>query len=152
MERQTPHIDGLVQCCCNSIANSLELLQSCTKPSIYRSHFVPQHSIETHLALAMMHRFQPHIGIYNVLCHTILRNLSWNFRHDCDIFKNKYYSFQNLSGRLFVSQWWVIKLTLSQAGDTTDKLYCICGRVSPFFIASYPQRNHIASGKLVIPC
>ena len=29
------YIDGLVQDCCNSIANALELLQSCTKPSIY---------------------------------------------------------------------------------------------------------------------
>ena len=31
------HIDGLVQDCSNSIANALELLQSCTKPSIYES-------------------------------------------------------------------------------------------------------------------
>ena len=31
------HIDGLVQDCSNSIANALELLQSCTKPSIYAS-------------------------------------------------------------------------------------------------------------------
>ena len=29
------HFDGLVQDCSNSIANALELLQSCTKPSIY---------------------------------------------------------------------------------------------------------------------
>ena len=29
------YIDGLVQDCSNSIANELELLQSCTKPSIY---------------------------------------------------------------------------------------------------------------------
>ena len=29
------HINGLVQDCSNSIANELELLQSCTKPSIY---------------------------------------------------------------------------------------------------------------------
>ena len=28
------YIDGLVQDCRNSIANALELLQSCTKPSI----------------------------------------------------------------------------------------------------------------------
>ena len=28
------YIDGLVQDCSNSIANALELLQSCTKPSI----------------------------------------------------------------------------------------------------------------------
>ena len=28
------HIDDLVQNCSNSIANALELLQSCTKPSI----------------------------------------------------------------------------------------------------------------------
>ena len=31
------YIDGLVQDCNNSIANALELLQSCTKPSIYAS-------------------------------------------------------------------------------------------------------------------
>ena len=29
------YIDGLVQDCSNSIANALELLQSCTKPYIY---------------------------------------------------------------------------------------------------------------------
>ena len=29
------HIDGLMQDCSNSIANALELLQSCAKPSIY---------------------------------------------------------------------------------------------------------------------
>ena len=29
------NIDGLVQDCSNSIANALELRQSCTKPSIY---------------------------------------------------------------------------------------------------------------------
>ena len=28
------YIDGLAQDCSNSIANALELLQSCTKPSI----------------------------------------------------------------------------------------------------------------------
>ena len=31
------NIDGLVQDCSNFIANALELLQSCTKPSIYLS-------------------------------------------------------------------------------------------------------------------
>ena len=31
------YIDGLVQDCSNSIAKALELLQSCTKPSIYAS-------------------------------------------------------------------------------------------------------------------
>ena len=31
---QVSRIDGLVQDCSNSIANALELLQSCTKPSI----------------------------------------------------------------------------------------------------------------------
>ena len=28
------HVDGLVQDCSNSIANAMELLQSCTKPSM----------------------------------------------------------------------------------------------------------------------
>ena len=32
------HIDGLVQDCSNSIVNALELLQSCTMPSIYDYH------------------------------------------------------------------------------------------------------------------
>ena len=32
------YIDGLVQDCSNSIANALELLQSCTKPSTYSVH------------------------------------------------------------------------------------------------------------------
>ena len=32
-QRNTDEIDGLVQDCSNSIANALELLQSCTKPS-----------------------------------------------------------------------------------------------------------------------
>ena len=30
------HFDGLAQDCSNSIANALELLQSCTKPLIYK--------------------------------------------------------------------------------------------------------------------
>ena len=30
---QAPHIDGLVQNCSISIADALEILQSCTKPS-----------------------------------------------------------------------------------------------------------------------
>ena len=29
------HIDGLMQDCSNSIADAMELLQSCTKPLIY---------------------------------------------------------------------------------------------------------------------
>ena len=33
--RYVMHMDGLVQDCSNSIVNTLELLQSCTKPSIY---------------------------------------------------------------------------------------------------------------------
>ena len=35
LNKQVYYIDGLVQDCSNSIANALELLQSCTKPSIY---------------------------------------------------------------------------------------------------------------------
>ena len=31
------YVDGLVQDCCNSIANALELLQSCTKPPMHRN-------------------------------------------------------------------------------------------------------------------
>ena len=37
-DRKTPFIDGLVQECSISIANALEILQSCTKPSISGSN------------------------------------------------------------------------------------------------------------------
>ena len=36
--RMSWYIDGLVRDCSNSIANALELLQSCTKPQIYPGH------------------------------------------------------------------------------------------------------------------
>ena len=35
LTHKTIHSDGLVQACSNSSANALELLQSCTKPSLY---------------------------------------------------------------------------------------------------------------------
>ena len=35
-----PYIDGLVQDCSNSIANALELLQSCTKPLLWGMYHV----------------------------------------------------------------------------------------------------------------
>ena len=34
LKNERMHIDGLVPDCSNSIANALELLQSCTKPSM----------------------------------------------------------------------------------------------------------------------
>ena len=42
------HIDGLVQDCSNSIANALELQQSCTKPSIF-SFIVDSRDSFTHI-------------------------------------------------------------------------------------------------------
>ena len=33
------YVDGLVQDCSISIANALEILQSCTKPSIYTKDY-----------------------------------------------------------------------------------------------------------------
>ena len=44
MQMKLKHINGLVQDCSNSIANALELLQSCTKPSIYRLYHSPVHT------------------------------------------------------------------------------------------------------------
>ena len=44
-------IDGLVQDCSNSIANALELLQSCTKPSIYciQAIFLGHNELKKHI-------------------------------------------------------------------------------------------------------
>ena len=54
-------IDGLVQDCSNSIANALELLQSCTKPSIYASsgfyEFTHSLSISCSLIVICQHTF-----------------------------------------------------------------------------------------------
>ena len=47
------HFDGLVQDCSNSIANALELLQFCTKPSIWYSHSV------FHMWLQEKHDLEP---------------------------------------------------------------------------------------------
>ena len=52
----TPHIDGLVQDCNNSIANALELLQSCTKPSICP---IEVHFIEVHIHPIQVHLTSP---------------------------------------------------------------------------------------------
>ena len=50
------NIDGLVQYCSNSIANALELLQSCAKLSIYRRHNVGHIGLESMcLYLAAFH-------------------------------------------------------------------------------------------------
>ena len=43
------HIDGLVQDCSISIANALEILQSCTKPSIYASSGLDELTWITHI-------------------------------------------------------------------------------------------------------
>ena len=55
------HIDGLVQDCSNSIANALELLQPCTKPSI--SSCIPLHQGDIpHRSLQIIHQIQTHIN------------------------------------------------------------------------------------------
>ena len=43
------HVHGLVQDCSNSIANALELLQSCTKPLMYISVSVSHTLIEIYV-------------------------------------------------------------------------------------------------------
>ena len=40
MEKNNQHVDGLVQDCSNFSAVAMELLQSCTKPSISYLHFI----------------------------------------------------------------------------------------------------------------
>ena len=41
-------IDGLEQGCISAISNAQELLQSCTKPSIYEINFNSMHQYDTH--------------------------------------------------------------------------------------------------------
>ena len=55
------YIDGLVQDCSNSIANALELLQSCTKPSIYAKCNPGISGIHGHHGKARALMFMAHI-------------------------------------------------------------------------------------------
>ena len=59
-----PYNDGLVQDCSNSIANALELLQSCTKPSIWyhTSDLVQYNKYRPQLM------FKLFIFVYSVIC------------------------------------------------------------------------------------
>ena len=64
------HIDGLVQNCSNSIANALELLQTCTKPSIY----IFEESRD-------IHRNQPIKLIHEINQHRFSKPHLWPFYH-----------------------------------------------------------------------
>ena len=44
-------IDGLVHDCSNSIANALDLLQSCTKPSLYLVRVACAHICQAYLSV-----------------------------------------------------------------------------------------------------
>ena len=69
------HMDGLVQICSNSIANALELLQSCTKPSILLWMGQPQHmEHQTKCADTYMYGAQQHH------CSNIYINNQGSFR------------------------------------------------------------------------
>ena len=56
------HIEDLVQDCTNSIANALELVQSCTKPSVWWHYSLATpgwpHKVDTSLIFAALVAFQ----------------------------------------------------------------------------------------------
>ena len=51
------YFDGLVQNCSNSIANALELPQSCTKPSIFVMKFTPVHVVMISICINLFTSF-----------------------------------------------------------------------------------------------
>ena len=57
------HIDGLVQDCSNSIASTLELLRSCTKPSIY-----PSPGLDTTANIGLLLYFIEGIYLHHLFC------------------------------------------------------------------------------------
>ena len=70
--RRHIHVNGLVQDCSNSIANALELLQSCTKPSMWLYTLVhslvmmsPEATTFGHFILSFM---RPHSQHFKCLC------------------------------------------------------------------------------------
>ena len=64
-------MDGSAQACSNSIANALELLQSCTKPSIYYEPVLLQYGLT-----------QPTVAYYTPLAKVVQRS---NFEKTADI-------------------------------------------------------------------
>ena len=71
------HIDGLVQDCSNAIANTLELLQSYTKPSIYHDW---QFTCKRNLLVACL-LYNYHISQEIGICHTLWDAVSIDFTY-----------------------------------------------------------------------
>ena len=47
-ERGSRQVNGLVEDCSDSIANALELLHSCTKPSVYNAFIIYRLALKLH--------------------------------------------------------------------------------------------------------
>ena len=66
------HIEGLVQDCSISIANAMEILQSCTKPSIYLMHGIFCLRINVYITVSLTAKDlwwrNTHIGWRQVSC------------------------------------------------------------------------------------
>ena len=69
------HIHGLVQGCSNSIANALELLQSCTKPSIYNKDVQLQGLASIYTDFSNIFYTGEAVGSWGLLQHK--DNVSW---------------------------------------------------------------------------
>ena len=68
------YIDGLVHDDSDSIANALELLKSCTKPSIYGTYRSSCHVVQVKNLIGRVQQDVPLLGI--TLCWILLRILS----------------------------------------------------------------------------
>ena len=113
------YIDGLVQDCSNSIANALELLQSCTKLSIFDKSmdgidliiWINTRSVNT------QRRDQKAV---------ILMTARWN------AFSRKNYLITWL--KIYWCWFQMVKLTIIQRGVLAIRLTMVSGSQQPFFV------------------
>ena len=93
------YIDGLVQDCSNSIANAMEFLQSCTKPSVYCDM---NYVHKTRVSLACSWLWAMHVCIEDQQCSWVLLFISCCTLH-CFFFLKKTISLYHSKTILFCS-------------------------------------------------
>ena len=94
------HINGLVQDCSNSIANALELLQSCTKPSIWNVIMLGNLGSASN---PTTHRSKIYLYIYHIEAQY---EINWLHKY-----QNQSFSQQGLGLRLWVLELQILKST-----------------------------------------
>ena len=101
------YVDGLVQNCSNSIANALELLQYCLKPSMYPIQLMAY----IRAALNQLLRLKTHKVVWDIaskFLHRIFNGLPGLMAHTCIVELCHHRFLVIVFGHLSWRRWWII--------------------------------------------